>query len=116
MGNARQIEEIEERVLSLSDILRSPLREGDHSERMRREQLCRFERLQFLIWLPLTQDIRRRLMDILNNLEPLSEQNELLKFLRNEDHTELLNGFVQDAVQAVTDYQVCGPKRTLQRY
>jgi len=53
-------------------------------------------------------------MDIVVKLEPLSEQNGLLKFLRNEDHTALLNGFVQDMAYAVTDYQVCGRKRTVQ--
>ena len=46
-------------------------------------------------------------MDILERLEPLSEQNGLLRFLRNEDHAGLLNGFVQDIAQTVTDYQVC---------
>ena len=55
-------------------------------------------------------------MDILEKLEPLSEQNGLLKFLRNEDHAGLLNGFVQDITQAVMDYQVCVPKRTVGRY
>ena len=116
MSNARQIGEIEERVLSLSDILRSPLREGDHSERARRKLLCRFVRSLSLSSLPLTQDVCRRLMDILGKLEPLSEQNGLLKFLRNEDHAGLLNGFVQDIVQAVMDYQVCAPKLTVRRY
>jgi len=47
-------------------------------------------------------------MDVLEKLEPLSEQKGLLKFLRNEDHAGLLSGFVQDIVQAVTDYQVDG--------
>jgi len=74
-------------VFSLSDILCSPLREGDHSERARRELLC------------------RRLMDVLEKLEPLSEQTGLLRFLRNEDHAGLLDGFVQDVARAVTDYQ-----------
>lgn len=62
----------------------------------------------------LTQNIRRKLMDIVVKLEPLSEQNGLLKFLRNEDHAGLLNGFVQDIAYAVTDYQVCGQKSTVQ--
>ena len=116
MSNARQIGEIEERVLSLSDILRSPVKEGDHSERARRELLCRFVRSQSLSSLPLTQGVCRRLTDILGKLEPLSEQNGLLKFLRNEDHAGLLNVFVQDITQAVMDYQVYVPKRTVGRY
>ena len=40
-------------------------------------------------------------------LEPLSEQRGLLKFLKNVDHANTLNGFVQDLARAVTDYQVC---------
>jgi len=47
-------------------------------------------------------------MDVLEKLEPLSEQNGLLKFLRNGDHAGSLNGFVEDIARAVTDYQVCG--------
>ena len=45
-------------------------------------------------------------MDVVEKLQPLSEQNGLLKFLRNEDHAGLLNGFIQDIVHAVADYQV----------
>jgi hypothetical protein len=45
-------------------------------------------------------------MGVVVKLEPLSEQCGLLKFLRNEDYTGLLNGFVQDIAYAVTDYQV----------
>lgn len=55
-------------------------------------------------------------MDIVVKLEPLSEQNGLLKFLRNEDHAVSLNGFVQDIANAVTDYQVCGRKLAVQGY
>jgi len=53
-------------------------------------------------------------MDVVVKLEPLSEQNGLVKFLRNEEHAGLLNGFIQDIAHAVTDYQVCGRKRTVQ--
>ena len=116
VSNARQVEEIEERVLSLSDILCSPPREGDHSENTRRELLCRFVRLQVPTptAIPLTLDIRRRLMGVILKLEPLSEQSGLSKFLRNEDYAGLLNGFVQDIAYAVTDYQVRRRKRTVQ--
>jgi len=117
MSNGRQVEEIEERVFSLSDILRLPLREDDHSERARRELLCRFA---LIPWsqssLRLMRDICRRLMDVLEKLEPLSEQKGLMKFLRNENHAGLLNGFIQDITRAITDYQVCGPKRTVRCY
>ena len=47
-------------------------------------------------------------MTVVTKLEPLSEQNGLVKFLRNEDHAVLLNGFVQNIANAITDYQVCG--------
>jgi len=47
-------------------------------------------------------------MDVVIELEPLSEQSGLVKFLRNEDHAGMLNGLVQDIANAVTDYQVCG--------
>lgn len=47
------------------------------------------------------------MVGVLEKLEPLVKQNGLLKFLRNGDHSGLLNGFVQDIAHAVTDYQVC---------
>ena len=40
-------------------------------------------------------------------LEPLSEQHTLLKFLRNVDNSKMLTGFVQELANAITDYQVC---------
>ena len=115
MSNARQIEEIEKRVLSLSDILRLPLRDDDHSERARRELLCRFvsSPVPEFATISLTLDIHRMLMEVLEKLEPLSEKNGLLGFLQNEDHAGLLNSFVQDISRAVTDYQVCDRKRTI---
>jgi hypothetical protein len=58
----------------------------------------------------LTQDICRRLADVVVQLEPLSEQNGLLRFLRNGDHAASLSGFVQNIAYAITDYQVCGRK------
>jgi len=55
-------------------------------------------------------------MDVVIKLEPLSEENGLLKFLRNEDNAGLLNGLVQDIAHAVTDYQVCGGDRVVRGY
>jgi len=55
-------------------------------------------------------------MDIILELEPLSEQNGLLKFLRNEDHTALLDGFVRDIANTITEYQVCGREHTIKGY
>ena len=39
-------------------------------------------------------------------LEPLSEKNALLKFLRNVENAKTLNGFVQELANAIADYQV----------
>ena len=48
----------------------------------------------------------RKLVGIIAELGPLSEQNGILRFLKNVDHAKILNGFVQDLAYAVTDYQV----------
>ena len=48
----------------------------------------------------------RKLVGILAKLKPLSEQHGLAKFLKNADHANILNGFVQDLSYAITDYQV----------
>ena len=48
----------------------------------------------------------RKLVSIITELRPLSEQHGLAKFLKNEDHANRLNGFVQDLTYAVADYQV----------
>ena len=49
---------------------------------------------------------RRKLAGIVADLGPLAEQHALMKFLRNVDHANVLNGFVKDVVYAITDYQV----------
>lgn len=50
--------------------------------------------------------IRRKLAGIIAKLGPLSEQNGIMRFFKNADHANILNGFVQDLAYAVTDYQV----------
>ena len=50
---------------------------------------------------------RRKLTRIIGNLEPLSKEHGLVKFLKNADRVNTLNGFVQDLLYAITDYQVC---------
>ena len=50
--------------------------------------------------------VHRKLVRIIAELKPLSEQHGILKFLKNVDHSKILNGFVQDLAYAVTDYQV----------
>ena len=48
---------------------------------------------------------RRKLAGIIVKLRPLSEQHGIVKFFKNVDHAQVLNGFVQDLAYAVTDYQ-----------
>ena len=50
--------------------------------------------------------VHRKLVRIIAELKPLSEQHVILKFLKNVDHSKILNDFVQDLAYAVTDYQV----------
>ena len=46
-----------------------------------------------------------KLTRIITKLKPLSERHGLWRFLKNVDHAQTLNGFVQDLAHAVTDYQ-----------
>jgi len=48
----------------------------------------------------------RKLEGVIMKLEPISEQNALLGFLRNVDNAKALTGFVQELADAITDYQV----------
>jgi len=48
----------------------------------------------------------RKLEGVIAKLEPLTEQQTLIAFLRNIDNAKALNGFVQDLADAITDYQV----------
>ena len=50
--------------------------------------------------------VNRKLGGIVAKLEPVAEQHGILKFLKNADYVNILNGFVQDLAYAVTDYQV----------
>ena len=54
-----------------------------------------------------TSLVYRKLAGIILKLGPLSEQRGLLRFLKNVDHANTLNEFVQDLDYAVVDYQVC---------
>ena len=51
--------------------------------------------------------VRRKLARIIGSLEPLSKEHGLVKFLKNVDRVNTLNGFVQDLAYAIADYQVC---------
>ena len=51
--------------------------------------------------------VYRKLAGIIAKLEPLSKQHGVVKFFKNADNADILNGFVQDLAYAVTDYQVC---------
>ena len=56
--------------------------------------------------------VRRKLARTVENLEPLSKEHGLLKFLKNADRANTLNGFVQDLAYAITDYQVRSARPT----
>ena len=108
VANAEQINDIEERIESLSEILAFPAGDQDTDEMKRRIAL---RMLVFVLQEALTHLIAsavcRKLVRIIAQLRPLSEQHGLAKFLKNDDHANKLNGFVQDLAYAVTDYQVC---------
>ena len=55
----------------------------------------------------------RKLERVLMRLEPLSDQNAFLGFLRNVDNAKALTGFVQELANAVTDYQARATYRIL---
>jgi hypothetical protein len=106
-ANADQIIDIQRRVQSLSEVLASPVFDQDSDEKARRDALRK------LVLHPWKDSIylnhiflHRKLAGIVAKLEPLSDQHGIMKFLKNVDHANILNSFVQDIACAVTDYQV----------
>ena len=55
---------------------------------------------------PTAVTVCRKLARTIEHLEPLSKEHGLVKFLKNADRVNTLNGFVQDLGYAITDYQV----------
>lgn len=53
-----------------------------------------------------THLVPRKLDRVIKNLEPLSEEHMLVKFLQNLDNVKILSGFVQELADAVKYYQV----------
>ena len=108
-ANAQQIRDIEKRVESLAGVLTPPVSDEDNDEKARREALRRFvpQHSETPSHSSLTSLFDRKLAGIIVKLGPLSEQHGLLRFLKNVDHANSLNGFVQELAYAVTDYQVC---------
>ena len=108
VANAEQINDIEERIESLSEILAFPAGDQDTEEMRRRTTLRKlvFARQEALTYL-IASLVCRKLVRIIAELRPLSDQHGLAKFLKNDDHANRLNGFVQDLAYAVADYQVC---------
>ena len=49
----------------------------------------------------------RKLEGVIAKLQPLSEQQAIIGFLRNINNAKTLIGFVQELADAITDYQVC---------
>ena len=108
VANAEQINDIEERIESLSEILAFPAGDQDTEEMMRRTALRKLvSALQEALTHLIAFVICRKLVRIITELRPLSGQHGLAKFLKNDDHATRLNGFVQDLAYAITDYQVC---------
>ena len=52
---------------------------------------------------------RRKLAGIVMKLGPIAEQHGFMKFLKNADHANILNGFIKELADAITDYQACNP-------
>ena len=50
--------------------------------------------------------VHRKLAGIIVGLAPFPEQHGLKQFLNNEDHIDMLTGFVDDLARAISDYQV----------
>ena len=57
---------------------------------------------------------RRKLARIMAKLGPLAEQRGLMRFFKNVDHANVLNGFVNELSYALTDYQVWDPNSVLE--
>jgi len=99
------VNEIEQRVQSLSGVLASPTSEDDYAEKGRREELRRcalsHTNIHQFAHLPL-----RKLEVVIMKLEPLSKQHAIVDFLCNVGTAKTLTGFVQELANGITDYQV----------
>ena len=106
-----QVGEVEKRIRSLGGILTCPIGYQDCEEKARREDLRRFVLPihEVLVHNLIVCSACRKLAGIIAELEPLSEQHGVSKFLNNVEHANILNGFIQDLAYAVTDYQVSDP-------
>jgi hypothetical protein len=107
-ANAEQLRVIEERVESLH-VLASAADDWDDDERRGgRSSEGTWYSFKNYRHFRSASAIYRKLAGVVAKLRPLSEQNELAKFLRNAENADLLSGFVQDLTYAVADYQVRG--------
>lgn len=98
------MEKIHERALSSSEVLASRVNKGDGAERARRAILRRFVfvRISYQSAYPPL----RRLEEIIEKLEPLSEEHVHVKFLHSVEAAKSLTGFVEELANAFTEYQV----------
>ena len=48
----------------------------------------------------------RKLESVVMKLEPLADQDAVLRFFHNVNNAKTLMGFVQELADAITDYQV----------
>jgi len=97
------LKKIKRRVQTLSGVLGSPVRENDYAEKGRRVVLRRFVlvRRHTILLISL-----RGLEGIVTKLEPLTDQNGLVAFLRNTDNAKTLTGFIEELADVVKDYEV----------
>ena len=54
--------------------------------------------------------IVRKLEGVRKTLDPMTTQNDIVKFLSNTENAQKLNDLVDDIREAVMDYQVCTSK------
>jgi hypothetical protein len=98
------VKEIYERAQSLSDVLASRVNKGDGAERAKRAVLRRFVFVRISYWSAYPS--LRRLEEIIEKLEPLSEEHVHVKFLHSVEAAKSLTGFVEELANAFTEYQV----------
>ena len=101
-----KVRDIEQRVQSLSSVLASPVGEGDCAEKGRRAELKRFVLGTCTNIKRFAYPSLRKLDGVITKLKPLSKEHVLLGFLRNDNNTKSLAGFVQELSDAIMDYQV----------
>jgi hypothetical protein len=107
-ANADRIRDVEQRIQLLGVKLKYPVGDRDNDEKARRKAFKRFVlpplRHIAVSLVVSVVDSDSRLAGIVAKLKQLSEQHGILRFLKNADHSNILNDLVQELSYA--DYQV----------